>query len=98
MEPKLAASNLKILLVVEPPRLKNMIVKIGSSSQILGMKIKYGRNHHPEIHFLQIQDHSPTNLQGLIFQILPDFFCVAPGSRIRLPYHDIGLNFGKDHP
>ena len=37
-------------LVVEPTHLKNMIVKMGSSSPSFGMKIRNVLNHHPDFH------------------------------------------------
>ena len=78
-----------------------MIVKMGSSSPNRDEHKTYLSCHHPEI---LLSATSKTIHQQIlrgwdqILQIFPDVFFVAPGSRIRLPYHGIGPNFGKDHP
>ena len=66
----------KIWLVVEPTHLKNMLVKLGSSSPSFGVKIKHIWNHHLEIIILWMEENpAPADtvnipLSSIIYKVL----------------------------
>ena len=82
-----------IWLVVEPTHLKNMIVKMGKSSPIFGMKIKNIWNHHLvfilqfySICFLSKRRIWPSIFSQRTFTILIPFKLPLPSSRNSLQF------------